>query len=394
MLKSNFKVAFRNLLKHKIYSFLNLAGLSVGIACFMLILIYVQNERSYDRHFKKTDRIYRLNVEYNIGDKIDTYANVPRPLAPTLKKDYPEVMEAARIVKLNRLTGNPVLLRDSETKTREIQEDLVFYADSTFFNIFDHPFLQGNPETALRAKNTVVITEKIAHALYGDENPLDKTIEIDAGQEYRITGIIAEPPENTHLDFEVLLSWATFHSERDLSRWIGGHVFTYLLFEEEPNIDAFLAKWPDFYGRYMASTFERMGGSCKLLLQQLTYIHLHSHLQWEVSENGHALYVYVFLVIGIFILLIACINYMNMATARSATRAGEVGIRKTFGATREMLRWQFLGESIILTAISVLVAAGLLNLILPSFNDFVGKQLSLNILINIGSQISRKTLDF
>ena len=324
-----------------------------------------------------------MNIEYTIGDKIETYANVPRPLAPTLKKDYPEVIEATRVLKFNRYTGNSVLLRDSETSTSEIQEDLVFYADSTFFKVFEHPFLQGNPKTALRAKNTVVITEKVARALYGDENPLDKVIEMDADQKFRVTGIVANPPGNTHLDFEVLLSWATFHTERDLSRWLGGHVFTYLLFEESPNIDAFLAKWPDFYGRHMASTFERIGGSCKLLVQPLVDIHLHSHLQWEVTENGSALYVYVFLIIGIFILLIACINYMNMATARSATRAAEVGIRKTFGATQEMLRRQFLSESFILTALSMLIAIGFLYFILPSFNDFVGKSLSINWITNI-----------
>lgn len=349
----------------------------------MLILLYVQNERSYDRHFEKTERIYRLNVEYTIGDKVDTYANVPRPMAPTLKKEYPEVIEATRLVKFNRYSGNSVLLRDSETINSEIQEDLVFYADSTFFNIFEHAFLQGNPNTALRAKNTAVITEKVAHALYGDESPLGKVIEIDANQKFSITGVITNPSENTHLDFEVLLSWATFHTERDLNRWLGGHVFTYLLFEEYQDVDIFLAKWPDFYNRYMASTFDRIGGSCKLLMQPLEDIHLHSNLQWEVSENGSAVYVYVFLLIGVFILLIACINYMNMATARSATRAAEVGIRKTFGATKDMLRRQFLSESIILTAVSILIAIGFLYFILPSFNDFVGKSLSLNWITNV-----------
>ena len=380
MFKNYIKLAVRNLLKHKTYSILNILGLAVGAACCLLILIYVMNEFSYDQHFLNAKRIYRLNVEYTIGGKVDRYANVPRPIAPNMFRDFPEVAQFTRLLKHNRLTDNPVLLSDVATKGRDIQEDLVFYADSSYFEVFDHEFIIGNPENALNAPQTVVVTEKIARALFQDPlNAIDKQISIDASDPFRITGIIADPRENSHMDFEVLISWATFHTERDLSRWLGGHVFSYLLFTKDHDITAFHDKWPAFYEKYMKSTFDRLNGSCQLYSQKLTDIHLRSNLQWEVTENGNIIYVYVFLAVGLFILIIACINYMNMATARSSARATEVGVRKVFGADRRLLRRQFLIESASFTICALFLAVVAIAFLLPEFKALTDTSISTNL---------------
>ncbi len=377
MFKNYVKVAVRNLLKHKTYSLLNLSGLALGVACSILILLWIQDELSYDRHFQESDRIYRLNVEYTIGNKVDQYANVPRPLGPTLQRDFPEVEQAARVRKISGLTSDTVLLRDAETPDREVEEELVFWADSTFFSVFQHDFLQGRPESALNARGTAVVTRRFAHRLFGDQPPLNRTFTLNDDQTFRITGVIADPPEQTHLRFEVLLSWATFHTERDLTRWLGGHVFTYLLLQKNPDLDAFLAKWPAFFAKYMKPTFDQIGGSCRLMVQPLADIHLRSRLQWEVAQNGNIVYVYVFLAVGLFILVIACINYMNLATARSARRSSEVGIRKVFGAPRHVLVRQFLNESAVYAVLSVGLGLLIALALLPYFNQFTGKHMAL-----------------
>jgi putative ABC transport system permease protein len=222
----------------------------------------------------------------------------------------------------------------------------------------------------------------MARKVFGDEPALGRTFTVDNDQTFRVTGVIADPPRQTHLSFEVLLSWATFHSDRDLTRWLGGHVFTYVLLAEGLGTEALLAKWPAFFEEHMKSTFDRLGATCKLMIQPLTDIHLRSWLQWEVSENGNIVYVYVFAAIGIFILGIACVNYMNLATARSARRAEEIGLRKVFGAQRNLIARQFLNESSVFAALSLLLGILVALVALPYFNGFVGKQLSLNLLAN------------
>lgn len=380
MLGNYLKVTFRNLFRHKFYTLLNILGLSLGIACAMLIVNYIQHERSYDLFHENAERIYRLNARYEIGNRVDQYANVPRPLGPTLAKDYPEVLEFARVVKHNRYTGNKVLIRNAEDKERAVEEDLVFAADSSYFKIFSHHFLAGDPVTALNAPNAAVITRSIAQKVFGTTDVLNREITIDNSAAFRISGIIEDVPETTHLPFTVLLSWQTFHSERDLQRWIGGHVYTYLLFPPEHDTDAFMAKFPAFYEKYMAATFQQFNGTFDLMIQPLPAIHLHSHLQWEAAENGNILYVYIFGAVGLFILLIACINYMNLATARAAARMDEVGMRKVLGADRQALIRQFFGESLLMAFLSFLVALLLVLFFQPAVNSLAGKTLSGNVL--------------
>ena len=382
MLRNFLKVAYRNLFRNIFFTLINIMGLSLGIACGILILLYLQHELAYDRYHENADRIYRLNAEYIIGDRVDRYANVPRPIGPTLKQDYPEIENAVRVVKHNRYTGNLVLIRNKTEPERLLEEDLVFAADSTFFDIFTYRFIRGNSKTALAQPNTAVITKRIAEKIFGEDDPIDQEIVLDNNEYFRITGVIENVPETSHLQFEVMLSWMTYHTERDMQTWLGRHIFTYVLFSGQPNPSAFLEKWPAFYEKYMAETFQRINGKFNLLMQPLTDIHLHSRLQWEVAENGNMIYIYVFAAVGIFILLIASINYMNLATARSASRAEEIGVRKVLGSNKEQLIKQFFGESLILTLVSLLVALVLVVLCLPTFNTIAGKALHFNLFDN------------
>ena len=378
MFKNYLKIGLRHLIKNRLYAATSVLGLSIGIACSILIMLYLTNELSYDRHHENADRIYRLGAEYTIGGKVSRFANIGRPVGPTLKKDYPEVLEFTRFRKYNVVTGNPVLLSVAGEKDKEIEEQRVYWADSTVFDIFTYKFSSGKPNTSLTRPNTVVITESIARKLFGDSNPLGKVIEIDKSERCEITGVIEDPPNTTHLNFEVLISWSTFHSEADLQRWVGGHVYTYLLFPEQHNMDAFQAKWPSFYEQYMAATFKQVGGSCNVVIQPLKDIHLHSDLTWEAENNGDIIYIYVFAAVGIFILIIASINYVNMATARSILRAKEVGIRKVAGALRKGLIKQFFSEAVIVVTISFAAAIIMAIAGLPVLNDLTARSLTLD----------------
>ncbi len=382
MFKSYAITAIRNLLKHKTYSTLNIAGLAVGVACCVLILLYVENEFRYDRHFDNADRIYRLNAEYRIGNKVDQYANVPRPVGPTLHQEFPEVLEFARTRLYSGLSTDPVLISNRQSPDRAIEEQMVFWADSTFFGVFSHTFVRGAAQHALSKKNTAVITQSVATRIFGDEDPLNREISLNRQQHFAITGVIQDPPRTSHMNFEVLLSWSTFHSESDLTRWIGGHVYTYLLFPENPDIAGFQQKLPQFYESFTQEPFKRIDADFRLLLQPLKEIHLHSRLQWEIRENGSLTHVYLFLAIAGFILAIACINYVNLATARATARALEVGIRKVFGADRGRLIKQFLVESAITTALALAIGLVLVRLLLPTFIEFAGRDLSFQRLLS------------
>ncbi len=379
MLKNYFKVALRSLAKNKIFSLINIVGLSFGITCSILLMLYLQNELAYDKFNTNAENIYRIGAKYTIGGVESEFANIARPVAPTLTKEFPEVLEFARFVKYNRLSGNPVTVRDIDDKEKELEEELVFFADSSAFKVFSYNLVKGNPEKALNEKFTAVITEDFAYRLFGDEDPMGKVITFDNNEQCKITGVIENLPGPTHLDFEVLISYATFHNEVDWQRWIGGHVYSYLLLNENHNINEFAAKWPGFFDKYMSETFNRMNAKCDIIIQPLADIHLYSNLQWEVADNGNIVYVYVLAIVAVFILIIACINYVNLTTARSTVRAKEVGVRKAIGANRNSLINQFLSESVLISIISIAVSVLFTFLLLPFFNTIAGKQLSFNL---------------
>lgn len=373
MLQNRLKVAYRSLVKDKLFFGINLFGLSIGITCSLLVLLYVQDERAYDQHHERGDRIYRLGAEYTISGQVDRYANVPRPIGPTLQQDYPEIEQYARIRPLNMITNELILVSRPDETDLNFAERHIVAADSTVFDLFTFPFIQGNPQTALNGPNKAILTERMAQKLYGDEDPIGQQISINNQTSYEVTGIVQDPPHSSHFQFDIMVSWATFHAEADLQRWIGGHVYTYVLFPENHDVNAFLAKWPAFFDTYMKGTFDRFSGSFDLILQPLRDIHLHSDLQWEYRANGNVTSLYFLSVIGLFILIIACINYTNMATVQATSRAKEVGVRKVMGAHKKTLVRQFLSESLLMAFLSLIVSGLLIALVLPVFNELADK---------------------
>ena len=379
MLKNYLKVALRNLMRKKFYSAINIIGLAIGIACSFLIFLFIQSELSYDKHYKDADNIYRLGVEYNMGGKIDRYCNIPRPIGPNLKAIYPEILEYTRLCGVNGLTTHKAMI---EFEGNKFSCDKIFAADSTFFQVFSHEFIVGNPKDALVQPNSIVLTESYAKRIFGSQEPLGKTILIDNEYEMNVVAIIKDIPGKTHMEYEAIVPWNVVYREGEENVWYGWHVYTYVKFPSNYDIAEFEAKFPEFYKKYMLETFERSDGTCKIILQPLKSIHLTSSLTWEAYPNGNIMNIYIFSVIAVFLLLIGCINYMNLATARSAYRGREVGLRKVFGSYRSSLIWQFITEAIIISILATIVAISLAELILPLFNNLVINPVDIDFIKN------------
>ena len=373
MFKSYFRSLFRNILRNKFYTFLNVFGLTIGIFTALLILLYVQDELSYDKHHNKHQRIFRLESEFNANNNQDLYAIAPIPIGPTLKLEIPEIES---IVRLDRI--NKELFTYQE---KEYLEDNFFMADSTVFNIFTHDFITGNPNTALTAPNSIVLTESIAEKYFKDEDPMGKVISIKNGKNFLVTAIIKDLKSNSHLKFDALVSISSDKEKYNITKasrfWRVG-VFTYILVNENANIDDVHDKWPAFYSKYMEDLGTRYSVHYSIMTTPLAETHFREGLSSELP-SGNRSYILIFSAIAFFILLIAAINYMNMATARSANRAKEVGIRKVLGAQRGLLIQQFLSESVFLSIIALIFAIFAVWIILPDFNDFTGKLISFNI---------------
>jgi putative ABC transport system permease protein len=381
MLKNYLKIALRNLLRHKGYSLINVAGLAVGIACCLLILLYVQDELAYDRHHEKAGQIYRAALDGRLADKDFHFAVSCAPLAVILPQELPEVLASTR---LRNRSG--VLVRSGE---KRFTEDHIFYADSTVFGVFTFPLVQGDPKTALAHPNAIVLTVAMAAKYFGDENPIGKTLALD-DQDYQITGVMQDAPRQSHFHPDFLAAMATLPDSRDPS-WLNNNFYTYLVLPANTSATEFEAKVATVVKKYVDpqvkaavgigfDEFVASGGRYRYYLQRLPDIHLHSKLDVEIEANGDIKYLYIFSAIAVFILLIACINFMNLATARSANRAKEVGIRKVLGSFRSQLVQQFLSESILISVIALLIAIGLAELLLPFFNNLAAKQLQADFL--------------
>jgi putative ABC transport system permease protein len=376
MLKNYLKIALRNLLRHKGYSLINITGLAVGIACCLLILLYVQDELAYDRHHEKAEQIYRVVLDGRLADKDFHFAVASAPLAVMLPKELPEVLASTR---LQNRAG--ILVRHGE---KRFTEDRIFYADSTMFGVFTMPLLLGNSQTALAQPNTIVLTAAMAAKYFGDENPIGKTLALD-NQNYQITGMMQDVPRQSHFHPDFLAAMATLSDSRDQS-WLSNNFYTYLVLPANSDPKAFETKLAAVVKKYVDpqikaaigvgfDEFIASGGRYRYVLQRLTDIHLHSKLDVEIEPNGDIKYLYIFSAIAVFILLIACINFMNLATARSANRAKEVGVRKVLGSLRTQLVQQFLSESMLISFIALLIAIGLVELLLPFFNNLAARHL-------------------
>ena len=378
------KIAIRNLQRNRFYSLINILGLSIGIVCTLLIMLYVRYELSYDKYHEKHERIYRLDSDFYIGGKKDQFAVTALPLGPTLKQEYPEIEEFCRFLNMDDQT----LLKYGD---KEFYETKLFLADSAIFKIFTHPFVYGNPKKALTEPNTIIMTESMAHKYFGDINPVGEIVNSADGDAYKVTGVIRDLPGNTHLTFDGLISMATvvkqFGVERfndnSAGRFWNIQAYTYVLLNENTRMVDIIDKFPTFYDKYMREVGDKLNGSFNLMASNITDTHLTSKLQYELP-TGNMAYVYIFIAVALFILLIACINYMNMATARSASRAKEVGIRKTAGADRPALIRQFLSESIVLAFIALIISAIITPLVLPTFNFLSGRDFTLSVFLEPG----------
>ncbi len=360
MFRSYLTVALRNLVRQKLYAGITVLGLAVGISGCLLISLYIADELSYDRFHKKAGQIYRVVVQDPAGKGV---ALTSAPFGPTLKKDYPEVQQMTRI---NEEGGGPVRYQDKQLMVPEI-----YFADPGIFDIFTYRFIEGNPEKALREPQTIILTRSLAEQLFGNtSDAVGKTVTFEGNFPNTVTGVIEDVPHNSHLRFRALRAFPLNYTDI----WWSFELYTYLLLPPGYDGRQLEAKMPQFYRRYLAQKGQT--DEFKIQLQPLTDIHLRSHLDHEISANGDIAYVYIFAVVAGLVLLMACINYVNLATARSAGRAKEVGVRKVVGSSRQQLVGQFLIESMLMVTASLVVAVGLTQLLMPVFNAFTGKEMA------------------
>ncbi|MBN1949016.1 MAG: ABC transporter permease [Candidatus Cloacimonetes bacterium] len=379
MFKNLFLVALRNLQRDKFYTLLNILGLTIGIACSFLIFLYIQSELSYDRFYPGADNIYRLGCTNNMGGKIDSYCNAPRPVSPMFKQLYPEVQAVTRVCGINGLyTHSANLVHDRNI----YNTDRIFAVDSTFFQVFQVEFLQGDANQALRPGASIVVTETLARSIFGSQSAFGKTLILDNRFPLTVTGVLRDLPGRTHFPYDALLPWNSVYRQGEENAWYGWHVYHYLRLAEGTDSQLLEAKFPAFYEERMAETFARLNGSSSLFLQPLTSIRLYSDLTWEMYPNGDIDNLYIFGIIGLFLLLIASINYTNLTTARSLRRSQEVGMRKIFGSHRTPLIWQFMSESVILSLAAAFLALWLVELLLPIFNSITSVDLTFSLIDN------------
>ncbi|WP_419800875.1 ABC transporter permease [Mucilaginibacter sp.] len=379
MFENYIKIAFRNLWKNKGFAAINILGLAIGISVCFIILLFVQDELSYDRFNQNADRIVRVVFKANINGGKIFEANVMPPTAQTLKNDYPEVEEATRL----REMGKPKVTYANKT----FKDGSFVFADANIFKVFTLPLIKGDVKTALLQTNTVVITQDMAHKYFGNDEPIGKILTLNNKDLYKVTGVIASVPNNSHFHFDLFGSMQSL-PEAKAPTWMSSGFFTYLLLKKDFDYKKLEAKLPGMVEKYMGpqiaqsmgmslSQFRTKGNDLGFALQPLTDIHLHSNSNYEFEPGGDIKCVYIFGAVALFVLLIACINFINLSTAGASKRAKEVGVRKVLGSDKSQLIKQFLLESVLLTFIALLISVVIIKLALPAFNQLSGKNLIL-----------------
>ncbi len=387
MIKNYFRVAIRNLRNYKAYSAINIVGLAVGIACCIAITLFVRDELSYDRFNEFADQIYRPRLFGRVNGHDMNMAQSPVAMGPAVYHDLPDVVAYTRLIK----SGSTMVRYHDKT----FSEERFFGADSTVFEVFTFPFVAGNPKTALIQPNTIVITESIAHKYFGNDDPIGRIINTGKQNDFVVTGVMKDLPQNSHLHPDFMASLTTSQDSRNPT-WLSNNYYTYLLLQKGVNLVEFQKKLDEEVIKYGSpqlkaitglslEQFRAAGNKYGFVLEPLTSIHLNSHLDYEIEANGDIIYVYIFSAIAVAILLIACINFINLATARSEKRAKEVGVRKALGSTRSYLVGQFMSESILMSIIAVVLAVGMVELLLPFFNQIANKEMSLHLFSNQSS---------
>jgi len=381
MIKNYIKTAIRSLSKNKGFTAINVLGLALGLASCLLIIFYVFDELNYDKYNTKADRIYRVNEDIRFGGNTNSYAVAPAPLASALKNDFPEVEQVVRF----RSRGGVQVKKGNQ----DIQENMVVYADPNVFKVFTLPMIDGDPGTALNDTHSIVITEKAAQKYFNRTNVVGQVLTINDTSLYKITGVIKNIPKQSHFNFDFFLSMASTLEGKD-DAWFSSNFNTYVLLRPGTDFNKFQAKIPAFFQRQAGpqmqsvlhltfAKFEQGGNYFRINFTPLEKIHLYSNREAELGMNGNIEFIYMFSVIALFILLIACVNFMNLSTARSANRAREVGVRKVLGSPRKYLIAQFLTESIIVTLIGAIIAFFAAWALLPLFNQMSGKDLTITV---------------
>ncbi len=387
MIKNYLRSAVRNIKRHPFISFINIFGLTVGLTCCLLIVCYVINESSYDKYNKNADDIYRVTRIFFSAPNVESLhlSSIAPAFGPRLTAAFPDIKEMTRTVAVGTTS--------IRYKEKLFNEQNTFFADQHFFDFFTVPGLKADVHKDLAEPYSVMLTPEIAKKYFGSDDPVNKQIILGVNalggnkHAFKVTGIFNPLPASSHMHPDILISFSTLndstiYGEKALAEDFGGNAFhTYLMFPKNYNIERVRSQLPGFLDKYCAVLGEPAHNTTVLTLQKLTDIHLTSHLDDEIEENGSSTRVYVFSAIALFILLIACINYMNLSTARSALRAKEIGIRKVVGAMRKEIIAQFLSESVVVTYISLLIAFGLTVLLLPAINNMSGLKLSINALL-------------
>lgn len=369
MIKNLLKTAVRHIRKHSGYSLLNILGLTLGITSALFLIIYVSDELSYDRYHENADRIYRVSSKITETDDQFTWNVAQIPMGPQVVQDYPEVQSFVRFINM------PRALYKYEDK--ENIEENFFYADSTLFDIFTYKVLKGEVRSAVKDPGKIVLTETVAARYFGDADPVGKTL-VTGNNTFEVTGVIEDVPFNSHFRFDAVS--ARNNLPKQLGNWGNFGVFTYLLFPREFDVKAFETKIQGMYDAHMKTIFEPLKIKIEYILEPITRIHLYSTNAGEPEPTGSITYVIIFGIVALFLVLIAAMNYMNLSTARSTSRAREVGLRKVVGSRRGPLVAQFLSESVVLTIISLIISVILLIILLPKFNLLAGKSFDLAIL--------------
>jgi putative ABC transport system permease protein len=385
MYKSYFKIGWRNIVKNKGLSAINMAGLTIGVASCLIIMLFVADELSFDRYNKKADQIVRVVLKGNVNGETIKEAVTPAPVAATLANEFPEVLEATRLRRL----GSPKI----SYKNTTYRNSRMAFVDPNFFDVFTLPLLQGDPKTVLNEPNTIVITKEQSIKYFGDEDPINRILELkDRGERYRVTGIIDKVPANSHFHFDVFASMAGL-ADAKVDNWMASNYFNYLVLSKGTDFKEFESKLPGIITKYMGPqidqigmTYEKFrenGNNIGFFIQPLTDIHLYSDFasQTELEPGGDIKSVYIFGAVALFMIIIACINFMNLSTAAATKRRKEIGVKKVLGSLRKQLIHQFLAESFICTAVAMLLGTLLVILALPIFNQLSGKALEISFLL-------------
>lgn len=378
MFKNYLTVALRNLLKHKFYSFINVSGLSIGITCFLLIAVFVEDELSYDDFHRDGDRIYRVDFWADVEEEAFEFAGIGAPAAQAMLEEFPEVEDALRIISI----GNFMIRKEEATTTYKLDE--IAYVDTNFFEFFDFPLIAGDPASCLENPNSIVLRKDEAEKIFGNEDPIGKTVVLDKDKIREVTGVF-EMPANSHLKYQMLFSMENKKSANS-TEWASFYFHTYLKLKKGSDPKLLEAKFPPLVELHFSKAIEEWTGNTLeefyednrtlgLLLFPMKDIHLKSHKRGELRKHSDVKYVYIFSAVAVFIIILACINFMNLSTARAAGRAKEVGIRKVIGARKSQLIVQFLAEAFLLTVVAIVIAYALSLLSLSSFNDLADKEI-------------------